>query len=194
MTEQTNTPPARLPYHDSFRWLDGNGFEHITSISAPDWDTLAYLIGEAEGGIVNSNGKALISVNLRPTNEPAAPAPQPAKIQEHDENGTPVVTPDGKPVMVDLPDGTRIFSIKEIFHDTNQDGTKHMLKVVLNERYDHGNGKYGINCFHADDVYPGWRNWQKGQRFAPSPDAAKVIVRDPEPGKKWANIVKFLPA
>lgn len=188
------TDQSPIQVSDSFRWLDSSGFEHISTIRAESWERLAYALAEAEGGILEVGGKPLISANLRPTNEPLprADAPETGKVQERDETGTPVVDGNGKAVMIDLPDGTHLFTVKEVFHDTNQGGDRHMLKVVLEEQsYAHANGKYGISCFHPESHFPKWKQWEVGKRYAPPATAAKVVIRDPKPGGKFADVVEF---
>jgi hypothetical protein len=118
--------------------------------------------------------------------------PVPAQvIQERDEIGTPVVDLEGKPVMQKLPVDQHIFSIKSVYHDMSKDGKKDLFKIVLDGDYAFGNGKYGIACFHPPSQYAGWKTWELKKEFAPMPDCGHVVVRDPQQGGKYAEIVEF---
>lgn len=194
MTDETPTPTPRLPYHDSFRFLDAFGFEHIMSISAKNFDEMVTLMAEAESSILHANGTPLISANLRPSSELKNPVPAPAEpapgytVKE--------VKAQAEPAYVeDLPEGCHLFNVKEVYHDMNSGRTQHMLKVVLEEQnYEFANGKWGINCFHPEAFYKKYKDWELGKRFSPSIEASKVVIRDPAPGGKWADVVEFRPA
>lgn len=173
------------PYSDSFKWVDANGFEHLSTVRSWTGGALLSGIEKATLAIVNKGGKPV-------SNKPApAPSPESQKVQLTTEDGLPVVDAEQKPVMVSLPPGTHLFTVKEVFHDTNRDGSKHMLKVVVAEEYQYSNGKYGISCFHPSPVFTGWKEWPTGQRFAPPVQAAKVLIRDPKEGGKYADVVEF---
>lgn len=194
--EQTTLDEARkyfegfpeAPYSDSFKWVDANGFEHLTTVRAWTGGTLLSGIDKATLAIANRSGKP---AGFRPP----APSAEAQKIQATTEDGLPVVDAEQQPVMVDLPQGVHLFSVKEVYHDTNKDGDKHMLKVVIHEQeYPYSNKKYGISCFHPGVEFTGWMDWKIGDRFAPPIKAAKVLIHDPKQGSKWADVVEFRPA
>lgn len=171
-----------LTFSDTFRYLDPAGFEHMVCVKAVTWEGLQILLQEARTDLVSNNNKPLISSNLRITNEPlpsaeSAPRTVPAR--------------DGGDVIA-LPPDVHLFTVKELFHDTNQDGTYHMLKVVIEEQdYQYANGNYGISCFHPESAYPNWQKWQVEQRKSPSENADMVLVRDPQGKSKRAEVIEF---
>lgn len=176
------------PFSDTFKWVDADGFEHMTTVRGWGDKSLSEGIVKAKALITYNGGK--------PVGKPAAmPPAETQKVQATTEDGTPVIDGDQKPVMVPLPQGAHLFTVKEVYHDTNKDGDKHMLKVVINEQeYQYSNKKYGISCFHPGPEFAGWMDWTVGNRFAPPIKAAKVLVRDPKPGGKYADVVEFRPA
>ena len=183
------------PFHNSFRFLSANGFEHIMTIEADTYPELLSRIAEAEADILHSKGVPLMSANLRPswelTNGGTTP-PAPAPAQEKPNSNGHKTEPQYEPFAEDLPDGQHLFPVKEVFHDTNQGGDKHFVKVVIDGDYEYGNGNWGIAMFkNADKLFPGWKNWKKGQRYSPPTSAAYVVVEDPAGGGKYANIVEF---
>lgn len=196
VTQQDNTEAVKkyyegfpeAPFSDSFKWIDADGFEHLSTVRAWTGSNLLAGISKTKLAIANQNGK--------PINNKPAPMPETAsqQIQMTTEDGLPVVDGNQQPVMTTLPQGTHLFTVKEVYHDTNKDGDKHMLKVVISEDYQYGNKKYGISCFRPGPEFTGWGDWPVGQRYAPPVKAAKVIVRDPKQGGKYADIVEFRPA
>lgn len=172
------------PFSDTFKWVDADGFEHMTTVRGWGDKSLSEGITKAKALIQYNGGK--------PANSRAPmPTPENDKIQLRTEDGLPVVDAEQKPVMVGLPAGTHLFTVKEVYHDTNKGGDKHILKVVLTESYEHGNGKYGVSCFHPGPEFTGWRDWPIGQRFSPPVQAAKVLIRDPKEGGRYADVVEF---
>ena len=199
-TPQTHEDPKAYwqgfpesPYATSFKWIDETGFEHLTTVRGWSFTSMMGSVQKATAMITEQGGKP---AGGKPGPAPSAEAPgvSSSKIQMKTEDGLPVVDANGQPVMVDLPEGHHLFTVKEVYHDTNQSGDKHMLKVVLEERYEYGNGKYGVSCFHPESHFAGWKQWEKGKRYAPPVNAAKVIIRDPKPGGKWADVIEFRPA
>lgn len=174
------------PFSDTFKWIDADGFEHMTTVRG--WGDKSL-----NEGILKA--KALIEYNGGKPAGKAAPMPtaESQKIQATTEDGLPIVNGQtGEPEMVPLPQGVHLFTVKEVYHDTNKDGDKHMLKVVINEQeYQFSNKKYGVSCFHPGPEFTGWMDWTVGNRFAPPVKAAKVLIRDPKPGGKYADVVGF---
>jgi len=176
------------PYSDSFKWTDEQGFEHLSTVRAWTGKNLLTGIDKMVSNIIDLKGKP---INGKPQ---PAPVAGPAQIQLKTEDGTPVIDAETRqPVMVNLPSGHHLFTVKEVYHDKTQSG-KDNLKIVLEEKYEFGNGKYGVSCFHPNGFYNGWKDWEVGKRFAPSREAAKVIIRDPKEGGKYADVVEFRPA
>lgn len=169
-------------YHDSFRYLDPAGFEHLVGVEADTWEGLQILLQEARTDLISNNSKPLISSGLKVTNEPLPPA-----------NETPRTVParDGGE-DVTLPDDVHLFTVKEIFRDVapSSDNT-HVKVVILEQDYPYANGNYGIACFHPETAYPNWRKWAQGARKAPSEHGDMVLVRDPQPGSKRAEVIEF---
>jgi hypothetical protein len=181
------------PATDTIKWLDKNGFDHFTTLRAWTGGGLIKAVDEFIQHVIENGGIALPKVEAPAA--PPAPSPDTQKIPMTTEDGLPVVDGDGKAVMTNLPDGHHLFTVKEVFHDTNHAGDKHMLKVVLEESYVFvEKQKYGISCFRPESHFPNWKTWEIGKRFSPPVTAAKVIVRDPKPGGKYPDVVEFRPA
>jgi hypothetical protein len=189
-----------MTIRDSFRFMTKNGGEHIISLEAESYPELLSLIAEAEADVLQAGGVFLISNNLRPSFDltkeypdsnnpfevpPLPPAPAPAPAAKSNE-------PRYEDITTELEPGTHKFPVKEVFKDVNQKGDKEFLKVVIDGDYKYGNGNWGIALFKGSDTtFPGWKNWRKGQRYSPPVHAGYVIVKDPQNGGKWADIVGF---
>lgn len=188
-TEQPKEDPRQYwqgfpeaPYSDSFKWTDDKGFEHLSTVRGWTFRAILSSIQKAEQAILEMGG--------RPAGkEPRPEAPKMAPPEEPDPHEPRYVDP----AELELRPGQHLFHVKELFRDKTNDGSKYMLKVVLEEPYEYGNGKWGISYFKTDGVYAGWTKWELGKRYAPSREGAKVIVEDPKPGGKYANVVAFLP-
>ena len=176
------------PASDNFKWIDKHGFEHQTTLRA--W-------GPTELKHAFDNFTAAILADGAKVEREPKPIPQAEHtIQVTDETGVPVVDAQtGKPVTVALPNDTHVLTIKGVFHDQTKTG-KDVLKVVVVEPYPFNGGKYGISCFNPPSEFTGWKSWPIGNTtiYAAPPNASKVIVRDPENGGKYANILEFRPA
>ena len=166
------------PASDSFKWTDAQGFEHMLTLRAWHVQPLMKAIGEAQVEIFAVGGKPAGQV-----------LPAPAKIQERDEIGTPVVDGEGKPVMVDLPKNTRLFAVKGFYHGVTK-SNKDVLKVVVEEKpY---SGKYGHVVFDAP--FAEWKAWP----LAGDPPGlfsvkgfGHVVIVDPAEGEKYPTIGAF---
>lgn len=64
------------PFSDSFKWVDEQGFEHLSTVRGWQFSALMTTIQRAESSIIDFGGKPIITI--RPT-APAAPAPAPDK-------------------------------------------------------------------------------------------------------------------
>lgn len=91
-------------------------------------------------------------------------------------------------------DGLHRFPIKAVYHGKSQDGTKDLLKVIIEGEYAFGGGKYGITCFHAPALYKGFAEWPVDTQYPPKPVASVAVIRDPSEGKKYAEIVEIVAA
>ena len=192
-TEQPKEDPRaywqgfpEAPYSASIKYVDGNGFEVLATARGWTWNSLLSSLSKAEQTILDMGGKPIVSKD----NQPKPEAPKLEAPAAHDPKEPRYVDP----AELELKPGQHVFTVKEVFRDKNGDGSKYMLKVVLEEQYQYGNGKWGISYFKTDGAYAGWTKWELGKRFAPSGEWARVIVEDPKPGGKFANIVSFLPA
>ena len=121
---------------------------------------------------------------------PPLPVAQ-TQIQERDEAGLPVVDADLKPVMINLPPNTGLYTVKGFYHGTDKTGAKHYLKVVVEEKpY---NTKYGHICFHPP--FTEWKAWPVASDppglFAPPDKCKHVIIRNPEKEGGYPEIVEF---
>lgn len=166
------------PASDTFKWTDEHGFEHMTTIRSWSFAGLLDQITKAGNSIVGAGGKAANAVKEQPK----------TTIPLVDGAGVQVVDSSGMPAVVDLPQGTRLFTVKAFFHDKTKTG-KDTLKVVTNEPpYD---SKYGVNCFNGGPA--GWKQWPEGveNKYAPTDGFRQVIIRDPEGEGKYPQIVDF---
>ena len=170
------------PCSISWRWMDEVGFEFQTTIRAWTPSNLFSQTEKVKSAIIDLGGKPIS------TQQKVTPAPV-AQIQEHDELGLPVVNEEGEPSMVNLPKGTAVYTIKGWYHGQTKAG-EDALKVVVNEKpY---NGKYGHYVFHPP--FSEWKQWP----LAGDPPGlfevkgyTQVIIRDPEEGKKYPEIVSI---
>ncbi len=142
----------------------------------------------ATQNIVNKFG-----VTLTPPPLPDAPVAQIAlptkqQIQLHTEDGLPVVNSDGEPEMIELPEGTRVYSVKALWHDKTKTG-KDVLKVTTHE--DPYNTKYGVTAFHGGPE--NWKTWPEGidHQFKAPKTFAHVIIKDPEGEGKYPEVIRF---
>ena len=169
------------PASDSFKWVDPQGFEHLSTIRAWHFKPLLDAFTDAQTLIIAAGGK--------PVNNSPQPAPAlEQKVQERDTQGLPVVDGDGKAVMIPLTEGTRIFTVAHLFHDQTKSG-KDVLKVVtLEAPY---NTKYGVNCFRGGP--DNWKTWALGlnNTYLPDPGFKHVVIRDPVGESKYPEIVEF---
>lgn len=175
------------PVSDSCKWIDPQGYEHLTTVRAWTIPGLFDALVKLQGAIVNVDGRP---INQQPKPAPVAP---PAQIQERDDTGTPMVDADQNPVMINLPAGTRLYAVAALYHDQTKpkDGKpgKDVLKVITRE--EPYNTKYGVTSFgHGPD---GWKTWPLGveNKFIPPAGFQQVVIRDPEPGGKYADVVEF---
>lgn len=165
------------PASDSVKWIDTQGFEHLTTVRAWTATNLIDIVGKLQAAILATDGR------------PANAQPK-TKVQERDENGTPVVDGEGKPVMTDLPQGAHLFTIKKVYHAKTQTG-KDCLGIVTEEKpY---SGKWGVKCFHPP--FSEWKNWTVGDGepnyMAMPGDKKHVIIKDPEGEGKFPEVLEF---
>jgi len=176
-----NFPEA--PASDSLKWIDTQGFEHLSTVRAWSPEFLFKAMGRLQVLIINGGGE--------PINSKAKPAP--TTVQERDDSGIPVVDGEGQPVLIPLPANTHLFTVKGFYRGQNKDKTKDFLKVVVEEKpY---NGKFGHNVFHPP--FSEWKNWPlaagetPGLFQPPVPNCGHVVMKDPEGDGKYPEIVEF---
>jgi hypothetical protein len=169
------------PASDSFKAVDPLGFSHLVTIRAYSPHLLLQQVGKTTA--------ALLEIGWKPDGQSVAPA---AQVQERDDNGTPVVDGDGKPIMINLPPGTGLYTVKGFYHGQNKDKTKDFLKVVVEEKPH--NGKYGHPVFHPP--FSEWKNWPfpgdgTPGLFAAPANCKRVVIRDAQGEGKFPEIVDF---
>ena len=172
------------PASDSFKWVDPQGFEHLTTIRAWHIKPLLNTYVEAQIAILELGGKPISS------QQKVTPAPV-TQIQEK-VDGLPVTDPDGNPSMINLPPGTALYSIKGFYHGKNKAGDKDFLCVVVNEKPH--NGKYGHKVFHPP--FSDWKAWQVAgdpPGLFSVPGYGHVVIRDAAEGEKYPEIVDLRP-
>jgi hypothetical protein len=174
------------PFSTSFKWLDANGFEQLTTLRGWQFSSLFRTIGQAEE-IITSNGGT-------PINNQPKPLPASANtIPVRDENGTPVVDADRNPVMTSLPDGVHLFKVAGLAHDKTKTG-KDVLKVwTVEEPYSKG---YGVSCFHPPAEVGDWKAWQlmsreNKTRYMPPKGFELVLIRDPQKEGGYPDVIEF---
>ena len=167
------------PVSDTFKWQDARGYEHMLTLRAWSPHNLFSQIEKVISGLADIGGKPI-------TNQPkTAPV---AQVQERDDHGLPMIDTEGKPVMMNLPKGTNVYTVKALFRDKTKAG-KAVMKVVTNEPpY---NTKYGVTCFGGGP--DGWNTWTEGveNKFAPPKGYTKVVIRDPEGDSKYPDVIEF---
>lgn len=185
MTEQKQTAKEffegfpEAPVSDTFKWVDNKGFEHMTTLRGYAVSAVFKLIDETGTVILENGGKI--------------PNPRPSQtVQERDENGTPVIDGDGNPVMTNLPKGTGLYNVKQLFHGKTQNG-KDFLGVVTVETPH--NRKWGVKCFHPGNSVSGWQSWPVGENdpiyYAPPETAKRVIIREAKDTGSYPDVVEF---
>jgi hypothetical protein len=168
------------PVSDSFKWVDPQGFEHLSTLRAWSPSNLISQYSKFQAAILALDGKP---INSRPQ-----PMPKQEMVQEKDEQGLPVVDPDGNPILQPAPAGERNYNVAAFFHDKTKNG-KDVLKVVTVEQpY---NTKYGVSAFHGGPE--GWKNWALGveNKYAPTKGFLKVAIKDPDDFNKYPEILSF---
>jgi len=172
------------PTSDTFKWVDGAGFEHMTTIRAWSGKLLYEQVAGFVGIVLNTGGK------------PAGFAPAPTnKIPARDETGVEIVDGNtGEPVMTNLPDGVHLYTVSGLVHDKNKAGDKDILKVFTVEApYNKG---YGVACFHVPAELKGFTAWavtskENKAMYAPPENCKHVLIRDPKGDSKYPDVVEF---
>jgi len=167
------------PVSDSCKWIDPQGFEHLSTLRAWSPENLLSQFARFQAAILALDGRP---INNQPK---TAPVPQ---VQEHDETGLPVVDAEGQPVMQPAPGGTKEYTVKALFHDKTKSG-KDVLKVVTEEApY---NTKYGASCWHGGPE--GWKSWAEGveNKYLPPKGFGHVLIRDPEKEGGYPEVGQF---
>ena len=190
MTEEKKVTPQEYfagfpeaPASDTFKWVDGLGIEHMTTIRAWDGSNLYQQVAKFVAKVTETGGKP---VNDKPATQ----------IPATDETGVPIVNTDGKPEMKSLPDGTALFTVIAVAHDKTQSG-KDVLKVFVKEKGEGISKKYGVNCFHPPAQYKEFKTWDMhygetgANRFSPKEGATQVIIRLPSGDRKYPDVIEF---
>lgn len=172
------------PVSDSFKWVDPQGFEHLSTLRA--WSP-SNLISQ-----FTKFQSALLAMDCKPISSQQKVTPAPAaQIQERDDLGLPVIDGDGKPSMINLPQGVAVYTIKGFYHGNNKAGDKDFLCVVVNEKPH--NGKFGHKMFHPP--FNDWKAWPISTGDTPGlfsvPGYTKAVIQDPEEGKKYAEVLEL---
>lgn len=169
------------PASDSFKWVDENGFEHLSTVRAWSFSVLLEMVDKATSNVLGIGGR------------PAGVAKEPPKqkIQLTDELGTPVVNAEGEPEMVDMPAGVAIYTVAHLFHDKTKNGKDTLKVCTVEPPY---NKKYGVNAWGGGP--DGWIKWPVGveHKYMPPKGFEKVIIRDPDEHSDYPNVEGFRPA
>jgi len=173
------------PFSDSFKWIDTQGFEHLSTVRGWQFSTLLTTIQRATAHIAEIGG-------LPPSKVVIAP-PQ-ATIPVRDENGTPVVDGNtGQPVMTTLPQGVRLYQVSGLAHDKTKN-SKDVLKVwTVEEPYNKG---YGVSCFHPPAEIGAWKSWplmsrDNKVRYGAPIGFTHVLIRDPQKDGGYPDVLEF---
>jgi hypothetical protein len=113
------------PCSDSFKWVDPQGFEHLTTLRAWHFKPLMNAYTEAQMTIIELGGKPIS------TQQKVTPAPQ---VQEKDENGVPVVDQEGQheyTIVVEDTDKGEKFSLFTSNGSQWNDHAKGQLQLAL---------------------------------------------------------------
>jgi hypothetical protein len=196
MSEEKQTPQEyykgfpEAPFSDSFKWIDKEGFEHLSTIRS--WSANSGM------GAIEAAKKIIFDVEGKPLNNQAKPLPASSNtIPLRDENGTPVVDQDRNPIMAALPEGVHIFKVAGLAHDRTKTGNKDVLKVwTMEEPYNKG---YGVSCFHPPSEVGDWKSWQlmskeNKTRYMPPKGFEMVLIRDPKQDGGYPDVIEFRPA
>lgn len=171
------------PASDTFKWVDSAGFEHLLTLRAWHVKPLMNAIEEAQVVIAEIGGK--------PISTQSKVSPAPPVVQAKDELGTPVVDQEGKPVMeqVNMLPGEVICAIKGFYHGQTKNGEDKLKVVLADKPY---SGKYGHYVFKPP--FTDWQSWPLGgdpPALFTKPEYGHAIVRPPEEGGKYPEIVGF---
>ena len=116
MTDQTEVKMTPQEYFagypeatasDTFKWIDKHGFEHMTTLRTWTHGGLKKIVDEFVNAQLADGAKV---------ERPIPPAPT-AQVQDRDATGLPIVDGEGKPVMIGLPEGVKIYNVKQYFMD-----------------------------------------------------------------------------
>ncbi len=170
------------PCSDTLKWVDARGYSHMLTLRAYSPHLLLKQIGKTLDGIGEIGGFPADQVKAAPV----------VQIQEKDGMGTPVVDGDGKPVMVDLAGGGKVYTVRGFYHGVTK-SNKDVLKVVVDEKpY---SGKFGHICFHPP--FSEWKSWPLAGDppglFAPPAGSGHVVIQDPVGDAKYPEIIEFKP-
>lgn len=175
------------PYSDSFKWVDSNGFEHLSTVRAWTGKTLLSGVQKATLAIAAQEGKP---VSNRPIPAPVA-SDASQSIPVTTEDGLPVVNAEGKPQTMQLPAGVTLYQVAGLFHGKTQNGKDYLGVRTIEQPY---SKKWGVKCFHPNGI-AGWNSWPVGEAepvlYAPPANALKVIIREPKDQGGFADVVEF---
>ncbi len=172
------------PYSDNFKYVDGEGFEHMHTIRSWSGEDLLKTVDAAVNAILQRGGK--------PINNKPQPLPG---VQAHDENGTPIVDENKNPVMAPAPEGVKSYTVIAVAHSKTMKGMD-VLKVWVEEKEEWINRKFGITCFHAPAQYKEFKTWpivteDGANKYAPTEGAMRVAIRAPKAGDNYGEIIAF---
>jgi hypothetical protein len=170
------------PFSDTFKWVDADGFEHMTTVRGWGDKSLSEGIAKAKALITSQNGKPAGKFS-------PAPSAEPVMVQMTDENGTPLVDQNQEPIREKI-DGARVYTVEGVAHSKTTNG-KDVLKVFTVEREEFISRKYGVTCFHAPAPYKDFKNWPVDTKYGPKEGAMHVVITAPSEASKYANVVEF---
>ena len=170
------------PVSDTFKWYDTDGYEHMLTIRGYAVSAVLKAVEETRAALKEQGG---LSAKVLPKAQ--------TDIPMRDENGTPVVDADHKPIMAALPEGVHMYTVAGLAHDKTKTG-KDVLKVwTVEEPYNKG---YGVSCFHPPQAVGNWKAWQltskeNKNKYAPPTGMETVLIRDPKQEGGYPDVVEF---
>ena len=171
------------PASDTFKWLDEDGFEHMTTVRAWTASSLVEMIGRAKEAIKTVGGKTIAPRIGQ------APSAEPVMVQVRDENGLPLVDQERNPILEKI-EGANVYTVEGVGHGKTTNG-KDVLKVFTVEKEEFISRKYGINCFHAPEQYKDFKTWPVDTKYSPKEGATHVVIRAPGGDSKYPQVVEF---
>jgi hypothetical protein len=174
------------PFSDTFKWIDADGFEHMTTVRGWTDKSLNEGITRAKGMIDYNGGKP----SGRPSQVAPAAQAAPVMVAMRDENGTPMVDQNHEPLIEKI-DGANKYTVKGLFHGKTKNGKDYLGVQTIESPH---NRKWGVKCFHPNGINE-WKSWPLSENepvvYAPPANAKFVIIREAQGEGKFPDVVEF---